>query len=87
LGGGHLGLLLPGVGGLSQERPSVGENILKLAQRPGLVDNARRQVVQPPVDAGQPAMFQTLDLVQAKKITGTPNRILDELKKLLKPQP
>ena len=32
-------------------------------------------------------VYQTLDSVQAKKITGTPNQILDELKKLLKPHP
>jgi hypothetical protein len=32
-------------------------------------------------------VFQTLDSVQAKKITGSPNHILDELKKLLKPHP
>jgi hypothetical protein len=32
-------------------------------------------------------VFQTLDSVQAKKITGSPNHILDELKKLLKPDP
>jgi hypothetical protein len=32
-------------------------------------------------------VFQTLDSVQAKKITGTPNKILDELKKLLTPHP
>jgi hypothetical protein len=32
-------------------------------------------------------VYQILDSVQAKKITGTPNHILDELKKLLKPHP
>jgi hypothetical protein len=32
-------------------------------------------------------VFQTLDSVQAKKITGSPNHILGELKKLLKPHP
>jgi hypothetical protein len=31
--------------------------------------------------------YQTLASVQAKKITGTPNHILDELEKLLKPNP
>jgi hypothetical protein len=31
--------------------------------------------------------YQTLASVQAKKITGTPNHILDELEKLLKPHP
>jgi hypothetical protein len=31
--------------------------------------------------------YQLLDSVQAKKITGSPNHILDELKKLLKPDP
>jgi hypothetical protein len=32
-------------------------------------------------------VYQTLASVQAKKITGTPNHILDELEKLLKPHP
>ena len=32
-------------------------------------------------------VYQTLDSVQAKKITGSPNHILDELEKLLKPHP
>ena len=32
-------------------------------------------------------VYQTLDSVQAKKITGSPNHILDELEKLLKPDP
>jgi hypothetical protein len=32
-------------------------------------------------------VYQTLDSVQAKKITGSPNHILDNLKKLLKPDP
>jgi hypothetical protein len=32
-------------------------------------------------------VFQTLDSVQAKKVTGTPNHILGELIKLLKPHP
>jgi hypothetical protein len=32
-------------------------------------------------------VYQTLASVQAKKITGTPNHILDELKKLLEPHP
>ena len=32
-------------------------------------------------------VYQTLASVQAKKITGTPNYILDELEKLLKPHP
>jgi hypothetical protein len=32
-------------------------------------------------------VYQTLDSVQAQKITGSPNKILDELKKLLKPHP
>ncbi len=32
-------------------------------------------------------VYQTLDSVQAKKITGSPNKILDQLEKLLKPHP
>ncbi len=32
-------------------------------------------------------VYQTLDSVQAKKMTGTPNKMLDQLKKLLKPDP
>ncbi len=32
-------------------------------------------------------VFQMLDSVQAKKITGSPNHILDELEKVLKPNP
>ena len=32
-------------------------------------------------------VYQTLDSVQAKKITGSPNQILDELEKVLKPHP
>jgi hypothetical protein len=32
-------------------------------------------------------VYQTLDSVQAKKITGSPNHVLEELKKLLEPHP